>query len=257
MGLCTSAQPGKAHIMDDELDRRKKTKEVDEDLLHQSKLDEEKIKLLLLGAGESGKSTVFKQMKVIYGDQYTDQERRLLKPTIYSNIIIAMKILMDQVVNMNFMEELKETEAYEFMRRVDQHDVITTRVGDAIKTLWNDPAIQKVWSRRNKFQIIDSVNYYFNKIDTIKAADYIPNKDDIVHARVRTSGIVTMKFTIDKTPFELYDVGGQRNERRKWIHCFEGVTAVIFVAAISEYDQVLFEDNVTNRMVRFEFSLCF
>jgi hypothetical protein len=32
--------------------------------------------------------------------------------------------------------------------------------------------------------------------------------------------------------------GGQRNERRKWIHCFENVTAVIFVAALSEYDQV-------------------
>jgi guanine nucleotide-binding protein G(i) subunit alpha len=47
----------------------------------------------------------------------------------------------------------------------------------------------------------------------------------------------------------MYDVGGQRNERKKWIHCFEGVTAVIFVAAISEYDQKLFEDASTNRMV--------
>ena len=47
----------------------------------------------------------------------------------------------------------------------------------------------------------------------------------------------------------MYDVGGQRNERRKWIHCFEDVTAVIFVAAISEYDQKLFEDGATNRMV--------
>lgn len=37
--------------------------------------------------------------------------------------------------------------------------------------------------------------------------------------------------------FRMVDVGGQRNERRKWIHAFEGVTAVIFVAAISEYDQ--------------------
>ena len=36
----------------------------------------------------------------------------------------------------------------------------------------------------------------------------------------------------------MFDVGGQRNERRKWIHCFDNVTAVIFVTAISEYDQV-------------------
>ena len=47
----------------------------------------------------------------------------------------------------------------------------------------------------------------------------------------------------------MFDVGGQRNERKKWIHCFEGVTAVLFVAAISAYDQVLYEDENTNRMV--------
>ena len=46
----------------------------------------------------------------------------------------------------------------------------------------------------------------------------------------------------------MFDVGGQRNERRKWIHCFDNVTAVIFVTAISEYDQVLYEDENTNRM---------
>merc|ERR1719421_1881028 len=72
---------------------------------------------------------------------------------------------------------------------------------------------------------------------------------DALYARVRTSGIVTEKYLIDGTTFEMYDVGGQRNERRKWIHCFEDVTAVIFVAAISEYDQKLFEDGATNRMV--------
>ncbi|XP_057504728.1 guanine nucleotide-binding protein alpha-1 subunit-like [Actinidia eriantha] len=48
--------------------------------------------------------------------------------------------------------------------------------------------------------------------------------------------------------YRLFDVGGQRNERRKWIHLFEGVTAVIFCAAISEYDQTLFEDESKNRI---------
>ena len=40
-------------------------------------------------------------------------------------------------------------------------------------------------------------------------------------------------------------MGGQRSERKKWIHCFEDVNAIIFIAAISEYDQVLFEDETT------------
>ena len=45
----------------------------------------------------------------------------------------------------------------------------------------------------------------------------------------------------------LFDVGGQRSERKKWIHCFEDVTAIIFCVAMSEYDQVLHEDETTVR----------
>ena len=40
----------------------------------------------------------------------------------------------------------------------------------------------------------------------------------------------------------MFDVGGQRSERKKWIHCFEGVTAIIFCVALSAYDLVLAED---------------
>ncbi|VDO72848.1 unnamed protein product, partial [Haemonchus placei] len=47
----------------------------------------------------------------------------------------------------------------------------------------------------------------------------------------------------------VFDVGGQRSERRKWIHCFDNVESIIFITAISEYDQVLFEDETTNRMI--------
>jgi G-protein alpha subunit len=41
----------------------------------------------------------------------------------------------------------------------------------------------------------------------------------------------------------MVDVGGQRSERRKWIHCFENVTSIIFLAVLSEYDMILFESD--------------
>jgi hypothetical protein len=41
----------------------------------------------------------------------------------------------------------------------------------------------------------------------------------------------------------MFDVGGQRSERKKWIHCFENVTAIVFLVALSEYDQMLYEDD--------------
>ena len=47
--------------------------------------------------------------------------------------------------------------------------------------------------------------------------------------------------------FELVDVGGQRSERRKWIQCFDNVTAVLFIISLSDFNQVLAEDEFTNR----------
>jgi GTPase SAR1 family protein len=135
------------------------------------------------------------------------------------------------------------------LESTDDEDDIDEEVGNAIKSLWKDPGVMKAWKRRAEFQIVESVKYYFNEIDRIKLEGYVATQQDMLLARVRTSGIVTEKYVIDGKDFEMYDVGGQRNERKKWIHCFEDVTAVIFVAALSEYDQALFEDTSTNRMV--------
>ena len=54
----------------------------------------------------------------------------------------------------------------------------------------------------------------------------------------------------------MFDVGGQRSERKKWIHCFEAVTSIIFCVALSEYDQVLLEESgqVSVHKLRDEYS---
>jgi guanine nucleotide-binding protein G(i) subunit alpha len=66
-----------------------------------------------------------------------------------------------------------------------------------------------------------------------------------LRSRVKTTGITETTFAIRGYTYRLFDVGGQRSERKKWIHCFEDVTAIVFLAACSEYDQVLLEDEST------------
>lgn len=76
----------------------------------------------------------------------------------------------------------------------------------------------------------------------------MPDQQDVLRARVRSTGIEEAEFTFEDLAFRMLDVGGQRSERRKWIHCFDCVTAVIFCVALSEYDQTLREDESQNRM---------
>jgi tRNA U34 5-carboxymethylaminomethyl modifying GTPase MnmE/TrmE len=123
-------------------------------------------------------------------------------------------------------------------------------MADNLKLLWGDAGLQEVWSQRSSFQVLDSLEHYMKpeNLDRICESNYIPTEQDILHARVRTSGIVEERYEIDGVNFTMFDVGGQRNERKKWIHAFDGVTAVIFVAALNEYDLVLYEDNKTARI---------
>ena len=76
----------------------------------------------------------------------------------------------------------------------------------------------------------------------------LPKSQDVLRVRVRSTGITEAQFEFEGMEFSLLDVGGQRNERKKWIHCFESVTAILFCASLNEYDQVLREDPTQNRM---------
>mmetsp|Transcript_34191 Transcript_34191/g.78859 ORF Transcript_34191/g.78859 Transcript_34191/m.78859 type:complete len:226 (-) Transcript_34191:468-1145(-) len=109
--------------------------------------------------------------------------------------------------------------------------------------------MKEVWSKRAAVNVIDGHKEYFQDIQRIASPSFKPTTQDILLARVRTTQVVMERYRIDGIDFEMYDVGGQRSERRKWIDCFDHVDAVIFVAALSEYDQTLAEAKRTNRMV--------
>jgi len=117
-----------------------------------------------------------------------------------------------------------------------------------VKILWLDPAIQEAYQRRNEFQLMDGAKYCFDNVDRFTAVDYTPDETDVLRVRARTTGIIETTFKVKGTAFRMVDVGGQRSERKKWIHFFEDVTAIIYCVALNEYDMKLFEDEKVNRM---------
>jgi len=108
---------------------------------------------------------------------------------------------------------------------------------------------QTVWQERSLVNIIDGHKDFLDAIDRLASKSFKPNQQDVLLARVKTTQLVMEQYTIDGIKYEMYDVGGQKSERRKWIHCFDSVDAVIFVAALSEYNQNIAESKRTNRIV--------
>jgi GTPase SAR1 family protein len=206
------------------------------------------IKLLLLGAGESGKSTIVKQLKVIHLDGFSKEECLGFKSIIFSNVVSAMRHIIEACDGRLGVQIENRDVASRFM--LDEYFAgdVTPEIGQDVATLWQDGGIQEGYRRRSEFQLIDSAQYYFDQIDRISSPDYMPTPDDVLHSRAKTTGIIETEFQVGQTKFSLVDVGGQRSERRKWMHCFQNVTAVLFVVALSGYDLKLYEDEQTNRM---------
>ncbi|KAG5018525.1 hypothetical protein JHK87_014380 [Glycine soja] len=206
------------------------------------------------------------QIKLLFQTGFDEAELKSYIPVIHANVYQAIKVLHDgskelaqndvdsskYVIsheNQNIGEKLSEIGA-----RLD-YPCFTKELAQEIERLWEDAAIQETCARGNELQVPDCAHYFMENLERLSDANYVPTKEDVLYARVRTTGVVEIQFSPvgenkrSGEVYRLFDVGGQRNERRKWIHLFEGVTAVIFCAAISGYDQTLYEDENKNRMM--------
>ncbi|EGC28923.1 G-protein subunit alpha 3 [Dictyostelium purpureum] len=280
------------------------------------------LKLLLLGAGESGKSTVVKQMKILHHKGFSKEEEDFYRNLIYVNLLDGVALLI-HVIKENNIEVSQETESaiknFSSWYRVyveKRKNVVknsngstsiiqsnlqnidkkmthlsldgSTSINSAssagngstsnshnrsnsdgasnnifnvqdfglppiitnyISVIWSDPVVQSdVMLQAQKYHINESTKYYLNELKRIGKPSYQPVNLDILKSRATTNGVVETDFNVGEVIFRIVDVAGQRGERKKWINFFDDVTAIVFVAAINEYDQKLVEDNCTNRL---------
>ncbi|XP_056614122.1 guanine nucleotide-binding protein subunit alpha-11-like isoform X1 [Triplophysa dalaica] len=220
-------------------------------LAEQKKRERREIKILLLGTGESGKTTFIKQMRIIHGKGFSEEDRRAYAKLVFQNIFTAMKALTGAMTTLKIPYGNPQNEVYS--QQFQQVEIIhVTQLNrmyvEAIRRLWADPGIKNCYRRRREYQLMDSTEYFMTNLDRIAGTDYIPTAQDVLRVRFPTTGINDYSFSMQKITLRIVDVGGQKSERRKWIHCFENVTSLMFLASLSEYDQVLEENNKENRM---------
>ncbi|KAJ0068420.1 hypothetical protein NL108_008381, partial [Boleophthalmus pectinirostris] len=204
-------------------------------------------------AGESGKSTIVKQMKIIHEDGYSEEECKQYKAVVYSNTIQSIVTILKAMdhLKISYEDPARADDArqlFALSSTAEEQGSMPEELANVIKRLWADGGVQSCFTRAREYQVNDSAPYYLNDLERISRPDYIPTQQDVLRTRVKTTGIVETHFTFKDLHFKMFDVGGQRSERKKWIHCFEGVTAIIFCVAMSAYDLVLAEDEEMNRM---------
>ena len=154
--------------------------------LHSDKIDrelrafakEDIVKLLLLGAGESGKSTFVKQMKIIHGDGYSIHELNKFKSIIYSNlitatveVIMAMKRLKIAIHNPTYQVYASKIE--NFPIPLEPGMVIPSEIAEGIKLLWHDDGFQECLKHAVEYQLSDFAPYYLQNMGRILDQSYI------------------------------------------------------------------------------------
>lgn len=209
-------------------------------------------RLLLLGAAESGKSTIVKQMQIINLKGFNLGERKKYSQCIYNNVREAIISMLQAMKSLDITfdaEVLVETAT----RMLDNYDHkseydYNEKFFDDCQELWKSVALQECYERSNEYHLFDNTGYFLDKLTVLRHPDYLPDDQDILRCRVMTEQILEIKFKVKDAVFHMFDVGGQRDQRRKWIQCFNDATAVVFVTSLSGYNLFLKEDPSKNRL---------
>lgn len=234
----------------DSPDAALRNKSINEKLAKDKQALRSEIKMLILGTGESGKSTICKQMKILHSGGFTQQDRLAYREIVFANTLQSMQAIIDALplFDLALSSENEAAAAKIVCLDSSESESWDGDTKDSFTNLWDDQAVKNALAFKNKYQLNDSAEYFFESINRIFAPGYVATDDDIIRARVRTTGILETRFKIGSLIYRVFDVGGQRSERRKWVNCFEAVNVLLFVVAVSEYDQTLYEDEVQNRI---------
>lgn len=206
-------------------------------------------------------------MRLIHKVPFTPNEIEGYRQTVFDNITRGFKDLLEAMEDMKL--EVSESNRqyiplFEDIPDLKGGDTMPQEYKQALQELWADPAVQQAWDRRAEAAVHDkyvesvmvlplttlihdldiatSLSYFLSSPERLFAPGFEPSEQDIVQCRVRTTGIHETVFKLKGQELLMVDVGGQRSERRKWIHCFQEVTAILFLISLSGYDQGIIED---------------
>ena len=151
-------------------------------------------KVLLLGCGHVGKTTIFKQLTKIYGRGLQDYQFGSAAKHIQASVVVQMKNILN-TFKTPYNDEFTSALPQELLRAAKEVSNLSPEqplfaVVDEIKLLWENIAIKDAYFRRDTLGISPSAQYFFDDYDRVAARHYRPSERDIIMAYIPTTGIV-------------------------------------------------------------------
>lgn len=193
-------------------------------------------KFLLLGPEEAGKTTFLKQIRLIQeGDAREDRAEHVR--SVYQALLGAMQRIVRAMDALGIAYSDPSNAESAMMLASVRCDTLepplTEPVSEALRRLWEDAGVRECYARRAEY---GGLPPFLPDVQRVTRPGYVPSREDYLRVRTPSRGVLEYAFQLDDHPVRLVDVGEQRSEPKKWIHCFEDVSAVIFVAPLSDYD---------------------
>ncbi|KAJ7860228.1 G-protein alpha subunit-domain-containing protein [Mycena olivaceomarginata] len=210
------------------------------------------LQILLLGAADSGKSAILKQMRMKYNVSFSSSEIEAYRRLAFDNVIQGMRLLLASLpsLGLNLPDALRPAETATDLR----HDApFPADFSDAITALWNHSTVQEARRRGRETALQENLPYLYTNLSGFFSPSFIPTHRDILHLHEQTIGTTETTLIINSidtlvVDILVFQVGGAISERRKWIDAFADLTVIIYTVSLTGYSRFLVEDPCRNQM---------
>ncbi|TKS91987.1 Guanine nucleotide-binding protein G(o) subunit alpha [Collichthys lucidus] len=201
MGMCLHQD-----ITEEGKKAKLRSSKIEQDLCEHARTEMNVVKILMLGAAESGKSTLIKQIKIIHSHGFSKQELISFKPAVLDNLLTSMKFVLRGMgmLRINLANKKNKMHARSILscsQCFGDDQELLPFVAHAFCALWSDQGVRAAAARGYEFELNDSALYFFENMNRIIAPKYVPTETDVLRVRVRTCGIVETQFQLNEIIF--------------------------------------------------------
>ena len=202
---------------------------------------EKNSKFLLLGSRGSGKSTLLKQLKLLFLNGFSKAELMGYKPILHLNTLVAAQSLVRGCHTLGIELNSKVAKEIEQMS-IGFDTVIDPETASDLDDFWGSEEIQQCFQQRYLLNLPENTHHLMKHVSRFKDITFLPTASDLMWSYFTMPRVDEVEFDYEGRSYSVIDFGNRGNERRKWIHCFGGVDAIIFTVDLSSYNKKPYVD---------------